>query len=97
MLRRIYRSLLDRELGVLGGEIDAALARYEDQYTATLALKERLEKLVNRVSMRMARNAREGHVDGLSTEDAKILQGLAQGAGDPRAADDPFGDPHFGR
>mgnify|MGYP001601613559 CR=1 FL=1 len=82
MFKRIYRSLLDRELGVLGGELEAAETRIEDQARKLLSLQDRFERLINRVSMRLARSGR-----GDEHRDREILKSLAQ-----RSQRDPGGN-----
>lgn len=59
-IRNLFRSLLDREMGVLGGEIDRLQAKIADQDLQLATLNERWERLSNRVGMRLARSARRG-------------------------------------
>jgi hypothetical protein len=55
-IKSAYRYLLDREVGVLGGELEAIRTLLSDQDTKLAAFEERFERLLNRVSMRMARS-----------------------------------------
>jgi predicted transcriptional regulator len=87
MLRRIYRGLLDRELGVLGAELDAAETKIDDMTRRMVALQDRFERLVNRVTMRVARAGREDE-----RADRAILDQLAKRARmQATLAEDPFG------
>jgi hypothetical protein len=70
-LKTAYRYLLDREVGVLGGELEAIRTLLSDQDTKLAAFEERFERLLNRVSMRMARSA---PVDIKDTELIKRLR-----------------------
>jgi hypothetical protein len=70
-IKTAYRYLLDREVGVLGGELEAIRVLLHDQDVKLAAFEERFERLLNRVSMRMARSA---PVDLKDTQLIKSLQ-----------------------
>lgn len=58
LFKRIYRGMVDRELGVLGGELEREMERLDDRTRALAALGERFERLQSRLGMRATRAAR---------------------------------------
>jgi len=95
LVKTAYRYLLDREVGVLGGELEAIRTLLSDQDSKLAAFEERFERLLNRVSMRMARSA---PVDLKDTELIKSLRQKYGGNADPGNEDwmrgTPGGDWH---
>jgi len=89
VIRRVYRHLLDRELGVLGGELEAAEARIDDDARKLASLQDRFERLVNRVTMRVARSGRDDaeHDRQILTEIKRRAQGERGVSGDPFGPD----------
>jgi len=82
-VKTAYRYLLDREVGVLGGELEAIRTLLSDQDSKLAAFEERFERLLNRVSMRMARSA------PVDLKDAKLIESLRGKYG---ATSDPGND-----
>lgn len=58
MIRNAWRSLLDHELGVLGGQMDALRERIQDLIEDHTKLSARFHKLQARDSMSVARSHR---------------------------------------
>lgn len=58
MLTALYRRLLSRELGVLGGRLAQLERQLEDSALESASLKERLDSFQKRVGMRLSRAAR---------------------------------------
>ena len=84
LVKTAYRYLLDREVGVLGGELEAIRVLLSDQDSKLAAFEERFERLLNRVSMRMARQA------PVDLKDTKLIESLRQkygGNSDPSNED----------
>lgn len=83
-LKTAYRYLLDREVGVLGGELEALRLLISDHDTKLAAFEERFERLVNRVSARMARGA------PADLRDTQLINSLKQkyGTGTDGGAED---------
>lgn len=96
LIRNVFRKLLDRELGVLGGELDRLAERNNDLALQLATFGERYERLANRVGMRLARAARRGEGQGSSEEWAALLEREAKLRGG-RADDDPDDFPDFRR
>lgn len=83
--------LLDHELGVLGGLLERIESRQEQSTVELMAFRERFERLINRVSARMARAARD-QGNELDPDDARILQQLRGRSGNGEDRGDVFGD-----
>lgn len=76
-VKTAYRYLLDREVGVLGGELESIRTLLADQDSKLAAFEERFERLLNRVSMRMARSAPVDLKDTQLMESLKRKYGVA--------------------
>lgn len=63
IIRNALRKLLDREVGVIGGELDRLNDRVQDLQTQVLSFEERYERLRARVGMRVTRSQRMDPVD----------------------------------
>lgn len=91
IIRNTLRTLLDRELGVLGGEVDRLESRHQDLAIALAALQDRYDRLANRVGMRMARAARSAGGDAA----AEFAELLRRGGGGPQGNGQDDDDPVF--
>lgn len=78
MLRRLWRSALDHELGVLGEEVEKALAKLEDAQIKLEALAERIERRLNTVGMRTARASRGEQL----SESDRLVAATSRGGSD---------------
>lgn len=87
-VRRTFQKLLDHELGVLGGDLDAIAETNADLGLRLAALAERFDRLQNRSGMRQARAARraEGEIPAADREALQAAFKTEQARFDP---DDP--------
>lgn len=69
LVRRFFRSLLDRELGVLGEEVESLDALLADVAGRLDSLKERIDRMAAREGMKRARAGRPSEMAPQATID----------------------------
>lgn len=73
IIRNALRGLVDRELGVLGEQLDKVESRFQDTALQLASLQDRYDRFANRVRMRQTRAAASEGGGGPRDEFARLL------------------------